>query len=115
MLTAPLTAGQTWLKTNPSGTLPSAVQGTISTLFDPITNSLIAFGGGTGNPSDEVWVLSGANGLGTNPSWTQLKPTGSGLGQDMTKLHSMIRAPIDWSSLEASAQHILTLTTMCGF
>ena len=77
VLSAPLTAGQIWLKSNPSGTLPSPVQGTFSVLFDPTTNSLIVFGGTTNNPSNDVWVLSGANGLSNNSSWTQLKPTGT--------------------------------------
>ncbi len=77
VLTAPITAGQVWLKTNPSGTLPSSVQGSGSQVFDPITNTLIVFGGATNNPSNDVWVLSGANGLSSNPSWTQLRPSGS--------------------------------------
>ena len=81
VVSAPVTPEQTWLKTSPSGTLPTPFHSGTSVLFDPNTNSLIGFGGTTIPTSDatgEVWILSGANGLNANPSWKTLQPTGNG-------------------------------------
>lgn len=51
---------------------------------DSANNRMIVFGGcmgafGTGCPTpfNDVWVLSGANGHGGTPVWTQLSPTGT--------------------------------------
>ena len=44
---------------------------------DASTNRMTIFGGsGSATQLNDVWVLSGANGLGT-PMWTQLAPTGT--------------------------------------
>jgi hypothetical protein len=53
--------------------------------YDPVDNSLVVFGGvGTSSPclapgadTNDLWSLSGANGLGTSPAWTQLHPSGT--------------------------------------
>lgn len=68
----------TWLGVSPSGTPPARIRH--NGVYDPSSNSLIAFGGydcGTGYFND-VWVLSNANGLGgTSSVWTQLAPSGT--------------------------------------
>ncbi len=66
-----------WTKLLPAGPLPinRVLQ---SATFDGAGNRLTVFGGspfGVGTLKD-VWVLSGANGLGGTPVWTQLAPTG---------------------------------------
>jgi RHS repeat-associated protein len=66
-----------WIKLNPNGSLPPA-RFANAAVYNPGSNRLIIFGGaatfGLGN---DVWVLSNANGLGGNPAWTQLSPTGT--------------------------------------
>ena len=67
-----------WTQLSPTGTPPS-VRYFHSTVYDPASNSMIAFGGyeacsGFGN---DVWVLSNANGLGGTPTWIPLSPTGT--------------------------------------
>jgi hypothetical protein len=47
--------------------------------YDPVTNRLVVFGGCLGScdaPSDETWVLTGANGLGGPVEWQQLAVAG---------------------------------------
>jgi hypothetical protein len=55
-------------------------------VYDSAHNRMIVFGGCTGSflsgcptRSNEVWVLSGANGQGGTPVWTLLSPTGTPL------------------------------------
>jgi hypothetical protein len=52
-------------------------------VYDPASNRMIAFGGGTFTTSNltektfnQTWVLSNANGNGGTPAWTQLAPGG---------------------------------------
>ena len=65
-----------WTQLSPSGTPPEPRWGHV-VAYDSRHNRMIVFGGlGSVNYSD-VWVLSHANGLGGNPRWTQLAPSGS--------------------------------------
>ncbi|MEP7341783.1 MAG: cohesin domain-containing protein [Acidobacteriota bacterium] len=75
-----------WIQLNPAGTLPLA-RAEHSIAYDPATNQMIVFGGyfqpdrslpnfGTVGLND-VWVLTGANGLAGTTQWTQRTVTGS--------------------------------------
>jgi pimeloyl-ACP methyl ester carboxylesterase len=81
-----------WTPSNPTGSLPVA-RGNHTAVYDSTTNRMIVFGGavsGLGN-TNEVWILSNANGSGGTPTWTQLAPLGS-LPQARA-LHSAIYDP----------------------
>ena len=76
-----------WTKLTPSGNAP-APRSLSALAYDATGNNLIVFGGNTclnncdtqtptmGNTND-VWVLSNANGSGGAPIWTQLQPSGT--------------------------------------
>jgi hypothetical protein len=66
-----------WLAENPSGTAPLPRIYSAG-VYDPTTDSMIVFGGNNCSTGyfDDVWVLSGANGEGTQ-TWTQLTPSGT--------------------------------------
>ena len=68
----------------PTGTAPQTREFP-SSVYDPISNRLIMFGGCTGGTGgcnfsvqafNDVWVLTNANGSGGVPAWIQLTPTG---------------------------------------
>ncbi len=70
-----------WIPLTPTGG-PPAPRRFHSSVYDPASNRLILFGGclaGTcqsvTQSTNEVWVLTNANGVGT-PAWIQLTPTG---------------------------------------
>jgi hypothetical protein len=68
-----------WVKVNVSGTLPSLRFGH-SAVYNASSNRMIVFGGGTGFPGpcvNDLWVLKNPNGVGGNPTWTKLSPTGT--------------------------------------
>jgi hypothetical protein len=70
----------TWTQLTPIGGPPSG-RGFHSAVYDPVSNSLIVFGGDLaigfcGEETNDTWVLSNANGLGGTPVWKQLSPTG---------------------------------------
>jgi len=67
----------TWTQLTPTGGPPLG-RGGHSAVYDPVTNSMVVFGGNTAASVNlnDVWVLSNANGLGGPPAWTQLAPTG---------------------------------------
>lgn len=83
---------QVWVLTNANGTEASTPTWTLLTPtggpplgrtfhsagYDPATNRMIVFNGGTAfGAVSEVWVLENANGLGgTPPNWIQQFPTG---------------------------------------
>jgi uncharacterized protein (TIGR03437 family) len=76
----------TWTQLNPSGT-PPAPRVFHTAVYDPASNRMIVFGGDNcataGTPfSNDVWVLSNANGLGGTPAWTQLSPAGAPPARD---------------------------------
>jgi murein DD-endopeptidase MepM/ murein hydrolase activator NlpD len=68
----------TWVPLFPSGGPPAGRAGHHA-VYDPASNRMTIFGGGNNGimvvPND-VWVLTNANGLGGNPTWVQLDPTG---------------------------------------
>ena len=65
-------------------------------VYDAANNRMIVFGGCTGSFAlggcttnfNDVWVLSGANGMGGTPAWTQLSPTGT--PPDARELHTAV-------------------------
>jgi len=79
-----------WVQLTPSGAPPAPRFGA-GGVYDPGSNRLIIFGGllrenanmfppcnpaiNTGD-SNDVWVLTNANGLGGTPAWTRLSPAG---------------------------------------
>jgi hypothetical protein len=68
---------QNWIQLNPTGTLPPGASAP-SVLYDSGRNRLVVFIGSTpGGFNTQVWVLTGANGLGVVPRWVQLSPSGT--------------------------------------
>jgi hypothetical protein len=66
-----------WTQLSPTGTPPAARVTSIAA-YDPVNNLMIIFGGGTSTIlTNDVWVLSNANGLGGTPVWTQETVSGS--------------------------------------
>ena len=66
-----------WAQLAPTGTLPPA-RNAFASVYDPSTNRMTIFGGSTSvSQLNDVWVLSGANGVSGTPMWTQLAPTGT--------------------------------------
>jgi hypothetical protein len=79
VLMAEAASAQSWSQLAPSGTLPPTRYAQCQ-IYNPKSGNMTIFGGfvGPGNPyANDVWVLSGANGIGT-PSWTQLSAGGVG-------------------------------------
>jgi hypothetical protein len=67
---------QTWSQLTTVGS-PPALPGNAEN-YDSSNNRLIVFFGRWDTlPSDEVWILTNANGLGGTSTWTQLQPTGT--------------------------------------
>jgi hypothetical protein len=62
-----------WIKQNPSGTFPSPRYSSVA-VYDPPTNKMTVFGG---SGTNDVWVLTNANGLHGRPKWSQLNPSGT--------------------------------------
>ena len=68
----------TWTQLTPAAGPGPAARGFHSAVYDPGSNRMIVFGGGTDTAFvNDVWVLSNANGLGGAPTWTQLTPAGT--------------------------------------
>jgi Galactose oxidase, central domain len=67
----------TWTQLSTAGVPPARVGH--SAVYDVTNNRMIIFGGYDccGNPLNDTWVLSNANGLGGTPTWTQLSPSGT--------------------------------------
>ena len=75
-----------WIELHPTGG-PPPPRRLHSTVYDPVSNRLIVFGGctpvgnnacvsGGGIVRNDVWVLTNANGLGDPSTWIELLPTG---------------------------------------
>lgn len=68
----------TWTQLSPSGG-PSG-RFTPSAVYNSTNNRMIVFGGNDVAPccgsTNDLWVLTNANGLGGSPVWTQLSPSG---------------------------------------
>jgi hypothetical protein len=73
--------GGEWIRLNPTGSAP-APRMQHASAYDPITNTMIVYGGQNcfSTIFGDVWVLSHANGKGGTPAWTQLAPAGAGPG-----------------------------------
>ncbi len=59
-----------WVQLAPTGAAPPP--SAVPTVFDPITNRMIVFG--VGDHTNDVWVLTNANGLIGTPQWINLSP-----------------------------------------
>lgn len=66
----------TWIQLMPAGPLIPA-RNSVAAIYDPATNRMTIFGGSDTSDFNDTWVLTNANGLGGNPSWTQLSPSGA--------------------------------------
>jgi hypothetical protein len=78
-LMAGTASAQSWSQLAPTGTLPGARYADCQ-IYNPTSGKMTIFSGfaGPGNPYfNDVWVLTGANGLGT-PLWKQLLAGGVG-------------------------------------
>lgn len=68
-----------WISVTTAGTVPSVRFGH-SAAYNPTSNRMIIFGGGTGFPgpcANDLWVLTNPNSVGGTPTWTKLSPTGT--------------------------------------
>ncbi len=62
-----------------TGSLPSPRYGHVA-IYDPNSNNMTIFGGGTGSPGpcvNDTWLLEGANGTGGSPAWVEMSPRGT--------------------------------------
>jgi Galactose oxidase, central domain len=69
----------TWIPLNPPAPLPAG-RSQHNAVYDPNANTMTIFGGcddGIMDVPNDVWVLNNANGLGGQPQWAQLFPTGT--------------------------------------
>ncbi len=68
----------TWIAENPAGTAPAARVYSAGA-YDPVTNSLIVFGGSDCSSGffSDVWLLSNANGNQGTPTWSKLATFGT--------------------------------------
>ena len=70
-----------WTQLSPTG-VPPAPRFNSTAVYDSGTNRMVMFGGSLDrdlscfSSTNDVWLLSDANGLGT-PAWTQLSPSGT--------------------------------------
>ena len=76
-----LTPALAWTESTPTGG-PPAPRAEFVSVLDLATDRMIVFGGITPNPTppstwntNDVWVLTNADGLGGTPQWVQLSPT----------------------------------------
>ena len=68
-----------WTELSPTGTPPTSRFGH-SVVYNSFANQMIAFGGlldDRTTHSNDVWILSNANGLGGTPEWLQVTPSGT--------------------------------------
>jgi len=68
-----------WTQLSPTGGPPPGQYGPTA-IYDVANNRMTVFGGGaqgSGVPTNAVWVLSNANGLGGTPAWTNLVAEGA--------------------------------------
>lgn len=73
-----LSAQSAWTQLSPQPPIPPP-RDEQSTVYNPTSNRLIVFGGAAGpggSYTNDVWVMTNANGVGT-PSWTQLFASGA--------------------------------------
>ena len=75
MACAGAAAAQAWTKLSPTGA-PTPRNNQVAA-FNPVSNSMIVFGGYTNGFVNDTWVLSNADGSGGTPTWTLLATTNS--------------------------------------
>jgi len=64
--------GRQWIKLVPAGTQPPPLAAA-SAVYDPLSNRMIVFGGQkAGQSSNDLWILTHANGLAGTPTWQQV-------------------------------------------
>jgi len=71
-----------WTQLTPVGSSPAGRIGPAA-VYDSANSRMIVFGGGLGSTSpctNDLWLLSNANGIGGPPTWTQLSPSGPAPG-----------------------------------
>ena len=73
------TANQQWMRVAVSGKAPSLRFGH-SAVYNPTSNRMVVFGGGTGFPGpcvNDLWVTTSLNGVGGSPAWKAYVASGS--------------------------------------
>src|SRR5947208_4554515 len=68
-----------WAAVATTGTPPKNRFGH-SAVYNPTSNRMIVFGGGTGFPGpcvNDLWVLKNANSVGGTATWVKMTPTGT--------------------------------------
>ena len=68
-----------WVSVNALGTTPSVRFGHTAA-YNPTSNRMVIFAGGTGFPGpcvNDLWILTNPNSVGGTPTWSQLSPTGT--------------------------------------
>src|SRR5438093_7278802 len=78
ILSASALSAQTWSQLTPVGGPPSIRDNQGNSAFDPSSDRMIVFGGGStsgGGHTNDVWVLINADGLGGTPQWLNLSPS----------------------------------------
>jgi hypothetical protein len=111
-----LSGSPMWAQLAPAGTPPVPRIGQ-TTAYDPTTNSLIVFGGqdSLGSELSDTWVLTNANGMGGQPAWTQLVPSGGPpTGQDFgtTVYDAADNVLIEFGGLSQSASATNSVWTL---
>jgi len=72
-----LSGTPTWTQLSTAGSAPAG-RSAATAVYDQTDNLMIVFGGNTGSTvTNDVWILSNANGTGGTPTWTQLFPSGT--------------------------------------
>ncbi len=68
-----------WIQLTPSGIAPEG-RSQHTEVYDPPSNRVTVFGGSLegGGAANDVWLLTGADGTGGTPTWSQLLPAGLG-------------------------------------
>jgi hypothetical protein len=64
-----------WTRETPTGTSP--IRSDEVSAYDPVSNTLIVFGGITASQTNDVWQLANANNIGGTPAWTRVTTSGS--------------------------------------
>jgi len=100
-----------WTELIPTGTPPSA-RAEHSTIYDPVRDRVVLFGGTDGTYRNDVWELS----LEASPAWTELTPTGT--PPSARSEHTAIYDPVqdrmvvygEWDDLTAVIIDVRTLS-----
>ncbi|MBI3539468.1 MAG: T9SS type A sorting domain-containing protein [Candidatus Eisenbacteria bacterium] len=77
----------TWSNVVPVGSPPSQ-RGSHTSIFDPVRDRMIVFGGYDGQRENDTWIMT----LGASPAWSQMSPNGP--LPPRRNLHSAIYDPV---------------------